>query len=109
MLAGKNQQPVSCAGWEFPYQRSWEVELFLPPCWECGTDIFFPATEKKKNTKKALKAFTYHCNGLYVAFCENVSFGAPEGSTPRREAKLEIQILLETKHMVDENYFIRPE
>ena len=52
------------------------MELFLPSCWECGTDIFFPATEKK--TKKALKVLTYHCYGLYVAVCENVSLGTPE-------------------------------
>ena len=65
-IAGWEKISRESAGWEFRYQRSWEVELFLPSRWECGTDIFFPATEK--NTKKALQVFTYHCYGLYVAF-----------------------------------------
>ena len=74
-IAGWEKISRLSAGGEFPHQRSWEVELFLPSCWECGTDIF--PSNRKKNTKKALKAFTYHCYGLYVAFCENVSLGAP--------------------------------
>ena len=75
-IAGWEKIGRQSAGWEFPYQRSWEVELFLPSCWECGTDIFFPATEK--NVKKALKAFTYHFYGLFVTICGNVSLSATE-------------------------------
>ena len=73
MLAGKKSADSQLAA---PWQRSWEVEFFLPSCWECGTDIFFQ--QQKKKTKNALKVFTYHCYGLNIAFCENVSLGAPE-------------------------------
>ena len=74
-IAGWEKIGRQSAGWEFPYQRSLEGELFLPSCWECGTDIF--SQQQKKNVKKALKAFTYHFYGLFVTFCEKVSLSAP--------------------------------
>ena len=40
------------AGWELTSLPGWELEYIQTSCWECGTDIFFPAT--KKNNKKSI-------------------------------------------------------
>ena len=83
LLAGKKSAdsqlagnfPTNVAGkWNFSYHPAGSAE-----------QIFF-SQQQKKNTKKALKAFTYHCYGLYVAFCENVSLGAPEARNSVRQS-----------------------
>ena len=63
--------PGNVAGkWNFSYHPAGSAE-----------QIFF-SQQQEKNTKNAFKVFTYHCDGLNIAFWENVSLGAP-GSTPR--------------------------
>ena len=65
---------MKSAGWELTSLLGWELELIVTSCWECGTDIIFPAT--KKNNKNDLTTLYYHYYGLYIIFCEKRSLGA---------------------------------
>ena len=83
MLAGKKTADSQLAG-NFPTNVAGKWNFSYHPAGSAEQIFFSP--QQKKNTKKALKAFTYHCYGLYVAFCENVSLGAPE-INPETRAK----------------------